>query len=218
MVEESSPDAGTAKGQVTTVELTRAQRTVARRVAEAKATIPDFTLTADVDMAAAAATGAGHDALLVKACALALRDVPRANASYRDGGFELYSRVNVGITVTTEDALLVPTIFDADAKAVDQIAEEARALARKARDGTITSPELSGATFTVADLGADGATSGTAIIHGGQAAILAFGAVSGGRMTATLTCDHRILYGAHATRFLARIRALLEDPAPLLAS
>jgi pyruvate dehydrogenase E2 component (dihydrolipoamide acetyltransferase) len=215
VVEEPSPDAGTAKGQVTTVELSRAQRTVARRVAEAKATIPDFTLTTEVDMAAALATRAGLDALVVKASALALRDHPRANAGYRDGGFELYSRVNVGVTVTTDEALLVPTIFDADTKPLDRIAEEARALAGKARDGTITSPELSGATFTVTDVGADGATSGTAIINGGQAGILAFGAVSDGRMTATLTCDHRILYGAHATRFLARIRALLENPAAL---
>src|SRR4051794_37798659 len=190
MIEQAT----TNKGQVTTVEPTRAQRTVARRVAEAKATIPDVTLTAEVDAAALEATGEDLQALVVKAVALALRDHPRANASYRDAGFELYSRVNVGFIAATDDAYLVPTVFDADAKPVARIAEESRALAQRARSGEITSPEQSGATFTVSDVGADGASGGTAIIHGGQAAILAFGAITRGRLTLTLTADHRILY------------------------
>ena len=82
---------------------------------------------------------------MVKACALALREFPRVNGSYRDGRFELHGRVNVGIAVAAEDALVVPTIFDADRKSLGEIAREARALAEQgAATGTITPPELSG--------------------------------------------------------------------------
>jgi pyruvate dehydrogenase E2 component (dihydrolipoamide acetyltransferase) len=215
MIEPPAPEAPTAKGDVTTVEPTRAQRSLARRVAEAKATIPDITLVTEVDMAAAAATGHDVEPLVIKACALALRDVPRANGSYRDAAFELYGRVNVGFTVMTDEALVVPTIFDADAKPLEAIAQERATLSERARGGAITSPEQAGGTFTVVDLGAGGALGGSAIIHGGQAGILAFGLVSRGRMLATLTCDHRILYGSEALAFLGAIRARLEAPAQL---
>ena len=91
--------------------------------------------------------------MVVKACALALQEFPRANGAYRDGRFELYSRVNVGVAVAAQDALVVPTVFDADRKGLAQIAADARAVAAKVRDGTITPPELSGGTFTVSNLG-----------------------------------------------------------------
>ena len=97
--------------------------------------------------------------MIVKACALALRDHPRANGSYRDGRFELHSRVNVGVAVAagaedpTGGALVVPTVFDADTKALGEIARETRTLAERVRDGSITPPELSGGTFTVSNLG-----------------------------------------------------------------
>jgi len=247
-----------AKGETTAVELSRTQRTIARRMAESKATIPDFTLTADVDMercvelraelkrlshpsAGGGSAAVGQDGtavptyndMIVKACALALREHPRANGSYRDGRFELHSRVNVGVAVAvasddpTAGALVVPTVFDADGKALGEIARETRALAERVRDGTITPPELSGATFTVSNLGMYGIASFTAIVNPPQAAILAVGAVApravvrNGRllarhtMSVTLACDHRILYGADAALFLARIRELLEEPAAL---
>ena len=73
--------------------------------------------------------------MVVKACALALREHPRANGAYRDGRFELYSRVNVGVAVAAQDALVVPTVFDADRKGLRQIAAESRALAQRVRDG-----------------------------------------------------------------------------------
>ena len=91
--------------------------------------------------------------MVVKACAIALREFPRANGAYRDGKWELYSRVNVGIAVAARDALVVPTVFDADLKGLRQIATESRALAARVREGTITPPELSGGTFTVSNLG-----------------------------------------------------------------
>lgn len=240
----SAEDVASAKGETTTVELSRTQRTIARRMAESKATIPDFTLTADIDMERCVALRAElkrlshadaptYNDMIVKACALALRDHPRANGSYRDGRFELHARVNVGVAVAagaenqTGDALVVPTVFDADTKALGEIARETRALAERVRDGSVTPPELSGGTFTVSNLGMYGITSFTAIVNPPQAAILAVGAVAPRAivrkkklvarqtMSVTLACDHRILYGADAALFLARIRELLEEPAAL---
>lgn len=241
----SVAEVASAKGETTAIELTRTQRTIARRMAESKATIPDFTLTADIDMERCVELRAelkrlSHDDaptyndMIVKACALALRDHPRANGSYRDGRFELHARVNVGVAVAvssddpTAGALVVPTVFDADTKALGEIARETRTLAERVRDATITPPELSGGTFTVSNLGMYRITQFTAIVNPPQAAILAVGAVAPRAvvvrkkkivarhtMSVTLACDHRILYGADAAVFLARIRELLEEPAAL---
>ncbi|HEX6391722.1 MAG TPA: dihydrolipoamide acetyltransferase family protein, partial [Solirubrobacteraceae bacterium] len=230
-------ETGTAKGDVTTQELTRTQGLIARRMAESRATIPSFELRTEIDMERCVALRAelkelggdvpSYNDMIVKACALALRDFPRANGSYRDARFELHSRVNVGIAVAAQDALVVPTVFDADRKPLREIAHETRALAERVRTGAITPPELSGGTFTVSNLGMYGVTDFTAVINPPQAAILAVGAlaqravvrdgalVARHTMNVTLACDHRILYGADAAQFLARIRALLERPLAL---
>jgi pyruvate dehydrogenase E2 component (dihydrolipoamide acetyltransferase) len=230
-------ETGTAKGAVTVQELTRTQQVIARRMAESKATVPEFTLRSEIDMEACVQLRAelkalggevpSYNDMVVKAGALALREFPRANGSYRDGRFELHSRVNVGVAVAAPDALVVPTVFDADRKSLREIARETRALAERVRAGTVTPPELSGGTFTVSNLGMYGVTDFTAVINPPQAAILAVGALAprpvvrdGGlvarhTMGVTLACDHRILYGADAAEFLARIRALLEQPLAL---
>jgi pyruvate dehydrogenase E2 component (dihydrolipoamide acetyltransferase) len=209
-------------------------------MAESKATAPHFYLRTEVDMSRAVEGRAlvkqsAHEGdvvpsfndMVVKACALALREHPRANGAYRDGHFELYARVNVGVAVAAQDALVVPTVFDADRKGLRQIASESRALAQRVRDGQITPPELSGATFTVSNLGMYGIDSFSAVINPPQAAILAVGAIkerpvvrdgelaTAHLMTVDLACDHRILYGAPAAEFLAKIRALLEEPLSL---
>jgi pyruvate dehydrogenase E2 component (dihydrolipoamide acetyltransferase) len=162
--------------------------------------------------------------MVVKACAIALREHPRANGAYRDGRLELYSRVNVGVAVAARDALVVPTIFDADLKGLRQIATESRGLAERVREGTITPPELSGGTFTVSNLGMFGISNFAAVINPPQAGILAVGAIAerpvvrdgeiavGHLMPMTLACDHRILYGADGAVFCDRIRNLLEEP------
>jgi pyruvate dehydrogenase E2 component (dihydrolipoamide acetyltransferase) len=228
----------TAKGETTTVELTRAQQTIARRMAESKATIPSFTLQAEVDMEECVKLRSElkrlspdeaptYNDMVVKACALALREHPRANGGYRDGRLELHSRVNVGVAVAAEEVLVVPTVFDAEEKSLGEVARETRALAARVRAGTITPPELGGGTFTVSNLGMYGVRSFAAIINPPQAAILSVGSlepravvrggevVVGHTMTLTLACDHRILYGADAAQFLARVRELLERPAAL---
>jgi pyruvate dehydrogenase E2 component (dihydrolipoamide acetyltransferase) len=230
----------TAKGQTTYEDLSKLQSTIARRMSESKATAPHFYLEAEIDMSRAVeararlkATAAEGEVvpsfndMVVKACALALREHPRANGAYRDGRFELYSRVNVGVAVAAEDALVVPTVFDADRKGLRQIAADSRALAQRVREGTITPPELSGGTFTVSNLGMYGIDNFSAVINTPQAAILAVGAiverpvvrageiVPAHMLGVTLACDHRILYGAPAAEFLARVRTLLEEPLSL---
>ncbi|HEX3174469.1 MAG TPA: dihydrolipoamide acetyltransferase family protein [Solirubrobacterales bacterium] len=235
-----TPSPETAKGAVSYEDPSKLQSTVARRMAESKATAPHFYLRTEVDMSRAVEGRAlvkqgaregdivpSFNDMVVKACALALREHPRANGAYRDGRFELYSRVNVGVAVAARDALVVPTVFDADRKGLRQIASESRALAQRVRDGQITPPELSGATFTVSNLGMYGIDSFSAVINPPQAAILAVGAIkeqpavrdgelsTAHLMTVDLACDHRILYGAPAAEFLAKIRVLLEEPLSL---
>ena len=232
-----------AKGQAQIVELTRTQALIARRMAEAKATIPEFTLQAVIDMQEAVALRSQLKALaelderpvpsfndlLVRACALALRQHPRANSSYRDGRIELHGRVNIGVAVALEDALLVPVIHDADEHSLWEIATRTRELAERARAGTITPPELAGGTFSVSNLGMYGIDQFTAVINPPQAAILAVGSlaqrtvVHDGQLVArhtmalTLSCDHRILYGAQAAEFLGAIRTRLQTPLALLS-
>jgi pyruvate dehydrogenase E2 component (dihydrolipoamide acetyltransferase) len=227
-----------AKGTVTTQELTRLQRTVSRRMAESKATAPEFQLNMEIDMSGCVELRArlkevadpapSFNDMVVKACAAALGEFPRVNGAYRDGQWELYSRINVGVAVAAQETLIVPTIFDAGQKSLGAIAADARALITKVRDGNITPPELSGGTFTVSNLGMYGIETFTAIINPPQAAILAVGALKkkavvddAGRIVArdmmgvTLICDHRILYGADGAEFLARVRQLLEQPLSL---
>ena len=227
-----------AKGEAEIQELTRLQQTVSRRMAESKATAPDFSISLTVDMTAAVELRErlkqisdpvpSFNDMVVKASAGALREFPRVNGAYRDGKFELYENVNVGIAVAAQDALLVPTVFDADEKSLGQIARDARAVIEKVKEKTVTPPELSGGTFTVSNLGMFGIEQFTAIINPPQAAILTVGKlekrpavddkgklVARDQMTLTLVCDHRILYGADGAQFLARVKELLEQPLSL---
>ena len=226
------------KGEPEIQELTKLQQTVSRRMAESKATAPEFSIALTVDMTAAVELRErlkqisdpvpSFNDMVVKASANALREYPRVNGAYRDGKFELYERVNVGIAVAAMDALVVPTVFDADKKSLGQIARDARAVIGKVKDKTVTPPELSGGTFTVSNLGMFGIEFFTAIINPPQAAILTVGklekkpavddkgkVVARDQMVLTLVCDHRILYGADGAQFLARVKELLEQPLSL---
>jgi pyruvate dehydrogenase E2 component (dihydrolipoamide acetyltransferase) len=224
MNERSIPP-DTARGSTRIEEPTRAERTIARRAAEARATVPDVELSIDVDVPASVASAdrTATTALLVSACARALREFPRANGAYRDGRFELYARVNVGVVVATDDGYVVPTIFDADTHSLAELRELVDAATARAVTGQLTPPEQSGATFVLVDLGAYGVGRASTIIGPPHAATLAAGAVRdvavvrggdivpGHAMTITLVSDHRILYGAQAARFLSRIGRLLEE-------
>jgi pyruvate dehydrogenase E2 component (dihydrolipoamide acetyltransferase) len=220
---------------------TRSQLVVARRMTEARATIPDFSVQADAGMDAALALRAGlRDAvgddapaptvndLVLRACALALRLHPEVNASWADERFVRHDHVHVGFAVATPDALVVPVVTDADTRSIGDLAATTRRLAERARTGTIAPSELSGGTFTVSNLGMFGMTAIAPIINAPQAAILGVGSlrevlarvdgevVDRTSMTLSLTADHRILNGADAARFLRTIVGLLERPLRLV--
>jgi len=234
---EHQPAAG-GRGDARTLELTATQTTIARRMVESATTIPSFTVSADVDMSLITTLRRGAreerdqapsvNDFVVKASALALQTFPRFNAAYVDGKVECYSRVNVGIAVATDDALLVPVVLDADRKTLAQIAADTRRLADAARRRTLQPDDLRDGTFTVSNLGMFGVRSFTAIIDPPQVAILAVGGVRRAPvedahgavvfrdlLTVTLTCDHRVVYGADGAQFLSRLRELLERPLEL---
>jgi pyruvate dehydrogenase E2 component (dihydrolipoamide acetyltransferase) len=221
----------------TTLEpLSRLQQVIARRMVEAKTTVPEFQVQTEAAVDTLLALreqikGLGDvpvpsvNDLVIKAAALALREHPRVNGSYRDDGFLLHHSINVGFAVAAADALIVPTIRDADRLSVLEIAAETRRLAERARSGSFTPEDITGGTFTVSNLGMFGMTAITPIINVPQAAILGVAAARAvpyiddegnfrprSLMTLTLSCDHRILYGADAARFLSLVRTLLEEP------
>jgi pyruvate dehydrogenase E2 component (dihydrolipoamide acetyltransferase) len=218
--EVTQPITSGTKGEVTTQEPDRAARSVARRSAESRATVPDLELSAEARIADPAAV---TTPALVRASARALRAVPRANAAYRDGKFELYGRINVGVIVATEDTFAIPTIFDADEKGTAEITEELERLTARAASRELVAPETSGATFTVWHPGLDGVAQATPLVIPPQAAALAAGAVRdvpvthdgvivpGHILTLTLACDHRILYGPPASRLLGMIKRMIEE-------
>ena len=233
----ATPAVASGKGDVTVHEPTPTQGTIARRMLESATTIPVFTVSADVDVSQIVTTrrearDRGEDApsvndFVVKAVAVTLQEFPRFNASYVGGKVELYSRVNIGIAVATDDALLVPVVRDAERKSLAELAAETRALADGARRRTLKPEDFHDGTFTVSNLGMFGVRAFTAIIDPPQVAILAVGGArrapveEGERvafrdlMTLTLSCDHRVVYGADGARFLSRLRELLERPLAL---
>ncbi len=224
-----------------TEDLTRIQSVIAQRMSEAQRTIPDFQVTMEVDMRAAMDLRARLRSLgrpqplspndfVVKACALALGEHPRLNATFADGKLEWHDEINVGVAVAADGALVVPVIHDADQLDLLAVAVESHRLAARVRDSTVTPAELEGGTFTVSNLGMYGVREFTAVINPPQAAILAVGEIAqrpvvrdgelavATMMTLTLSSDHRIVYGAAAAAFLARVRALLQEPLSLLIS
>jgi pyruvate dehydrogenase E2 component (dihydrolipoamide acetyltransferase) len=226
---------GGLKGTTTAVPLSPTRETIARRMTQSRSEIPTFDVTVRVDVTTILelrrdVEGAPSvNDFVVKAVALTLRELPAFNSSFVDGHSERHDRINVGIAVATEDALLVPAVLDADAKPLAAIAAETRELAQRAKARRLTPDELSASTFTVSNLGMFDVHSFTAVINPPQVAILAVGSAvrtavetaAGGvefRDTAlfTLSSDHRAVYGADAARFLGHLRRLLEHPLSVL--
>lgn len=215
----------------------RMRTAIARTVSEAWRTIPHFYLAVEVAMDTAAEVqrewrlsggSISVNDLVIKAAALALAKYPLANASWAGDSTELHHQINIGIAVALSDGLLVPVLHGCEGLGLKEIAARTPPLVARARNGQLSATELLGATFTISNLGMYGTTSFAAVIHPGQAAILAVGALRDGLvakngapaiakvMTLTLSADHRILDGAYAAEFLGEVKNILETPVRLL--
>jgi pyruvate dehydrogenase E2 component (dihydrolipoamide acetyltransferase) len=238
----SAPPPRPAGPDVEVVEPSRMQATIARRMAESKATVPEFTVTVEarVDLAVSmrqqlkdSVPGADKVTMtdfLVRAAALALRKFPEVNSSWVDGKFQRKRHISIGLAVAPSQGmgLLVPVVHDADMKDLIQISIESRQVIERARSGRPAEGDLSGATFSISNLGMYGVDEFVAIINPPEAAILAVGAIKevpvvdqgrivpGKVMRMTLSVDHRVFYGATAAQFMAEVKRLIENPVTLL--
>jgi pyruvate dehydrogenase E2 component (dihydrolipoyllysine-residue acetyltransferase) len=239
-VAAAPPPSAPAATPVGRHELSRTRKTTAKRMTDAKRDIPHFYASADLAMDEAmrvrerlAALGGAFEGvtvthLLVKACGMALRRVPEMNASPDVDGIVIHEHVHVGIATATEQGLLVPVLRDVDRAPMADVVAAARAVVGRARAGKPAGDDLSGATFTISNLGMFPVSHFAAVVNPPQAAILAVGTtrdvpvvrdgavVPGRLMTVTLSCDHRVVDGALAGRFLAELKALVENPIALL--
>lgn len=220
--------------------LSRMRTTIAARMVESTTTIPHFYVTAKVLVESLSKLrtslkplpqyeGLTYNHLLIRACALALRVVPRINAAYVQGNLVQPQDVNIGIVTAVPDGLLIPVLKRADELPLADIVAEGRGLVQRARNGRPKPEDLVGGTFSISNMGIFDVESFTAIISPGQGAILAVspiqeepvvvdGAVRvGSVMRLTLSVDHRIIDGVMAGEFLTEIKRLLQDPVLLLA-
>ena len=212
---------------------------IAKRMPLSKGPIPHFYVTSEVAMDRAWALRADLNALegqpkvsvtdlIIKACALALLKNPGVNAQLQGQAIRVFHRAHIGIAVALDEGLITPVLRDCDAKPLTQIAFEARDLAERARGGKLRAQEMSGATFSVSNLGMFDVEEFSAIINPPEGAILAVGSVVekpvaeggqirvGRRMKMTISCDHRVMDGAMGARFLQDVKRLLEEPLRLL--
>ena len=214
---------------------------IAKRMPLSKAPVPHFYVTSDVSMDRAWQLREELNALegqpkisvndlVVKASALTLLAHPGVNASFQGQVIRVYHRAHIGIAVALPEGLITPVLRDCDAKPLSQIAVESRDLAERARGGKLRAQEMTGATFSISNLGMFDVDEFSAIINPPEGAILAVGSVVqtpvvdegmvriGRRMKLTLSCDHRVMDGAMGARFLQDMKRLLQEPLRLLVS
>ena len=219
--------------------LTAMRRVIARRLTEAKQTVPHFYLTIDCEIdqllkirtefnAKSDAYRISVNDFVIRAAALALRQVPAANASWSDEAILLWDTVDIAVAVALDDGLITPIVKMADRKGLAAIANETRDLVARARAGKLKLEEFQGGTFSVSNLGMYGVRDFAAVINPPHGGILAVGAgeqrpvVKNGAlavatvMSCTLSCDHRAVDGAVGAQFLAAFKKLVEDPLTML--
>lgn len=227
-----------------TVPHSSMRKVIARRLSEAKSTIPHFYVSADVELDAllalrsqlnATSPDEGPDAfklsvndMLVKASAIALKRVPNVNASFTDQAMILHDNVDISIAVSIPDGLITPIVKHVDQKSLKQISQETKDLVKRARAGKLKPEEFQGGTFSISNMGMFGVRDFSAIINPPQAAILAIAAgkkqpvVKGNElaiatvMTVTLSVDHRVVDGAVAAEWLSAFRSVVESPLTLV--
>jgi len=220
------------------------RRVIARRLTEAKQQIPHFYLSMDMEIdallklradlnAKSAKEGPGAfklsvNDLVIKAAAVTLRRVPKANASFTEEGIVLYDDVDISVAVAIPDGLITPIIRKADQKGLAAISNEMKELAGRAKAGKLKPEEFQGGGFSISNLGMYGIRDFAAVINPPQGAILAVGAgeqravVKNGAlgiasmMTCTMSVDHRVVDGALGAEWLAAFKAIVEDPLSLM--
>lgn len=239
-----APTAISPTGGSRTVPHSTMRKVIARRLSESKATIPHFYVSMDVELDALMALRAqlnalssndGPDAfklsvndMLIKAAALALKQVPEVNASFTEDAMILHEDADISVAVSLEDGLITPIVRAADRKSLKQISQEAKSLVARARAGKLKPEEFQGGTFSISNMGMFGVKEFAAIVNPPQAAILAIAAgkrqpvVSGDEikiatvMTVTLSVDHRAVDGATAAKWLSAFRTIVQAPMALV--
>ena len=238
---QSLEQMGIPPGSYDLIPLDGMRKVVARRMTDSFRDVPHFPLTIDLEIDALLAARAKINAMLeksggkvsvndmvIKACAVALMQVPEANASYTPEGIAMHHHADIAMAVAVPGGLITPIIRAAETKGLAQIATEAKDLAERARTKKLKPEEFQGGTFSISNLGMFGIKSFASIINEPQGAILSVGSgekrpVARGNdlavatvMTVTLTCDHRVVDGAVGARFLAALKPLIEDPITMI--
>jgi pyruvate dehydrogenase E2 component (dihydrolipoamide acetyltransferase) len=229
--------------RVEEVKLTGMRKTIAARLTTAKRDVPHYYLTIDCEidrllalrkeLNAKSPEGEGAykisvNDFVVRAAALALRDVPEVNSSWAGDKILHHKHSDIGVAVAIEGGLITPILFAAETKGLAQLAREAKDLAGRARDKKLKPQDYEGGSFSISNLGMFGISHFTAVINPPHAAILAVGAgeqrpvVKDGSlqvatvMTMTLSCDHRVIDGAVGAQFLGHMKRYLSDPVTML--
>ncbi|MDR6625673.1 pyruvate dehydrogenase complex dihydrolipoamide acetyltransferase [Caulobacter segnis] len=232
---------GIPAGSYDLVPLDGMRKTIARRLTDSFRDVPHFPLQIDLEIDALLAARAKINGLLekqgvkvsvndivIKAAAVALKQVPEANASYTPEGIAMHHHADIAVAVAIDGGLITPIIRKAETKGLAQISAEMKDLAQRAKDKKLKPEEFQGGTFSISNLGMFGIKSFASIINEPQGAIMSVGAgeqrpvVKNGEikvatvMTVTLTCDHRVVDGAVGARFLAAFKPLIEEPLTLI--
>lgn len=224
------------------VKMTTMRKVIAERMVESKTTVPHFYLTVDCEidellkaradineLRAADGIKLSVNDFVIRACALALREVPAANVTFEGAGMtRQYNTVDISVAVALDGGLITPVIRNADAKDLAAISAEMKQLAARARDGKLMPEEYQGGSFSISNLGMYGVKEFDAVINPPQAGILAVGAgekrpvVRGDQivpatvMSCTLSCDHRVVDGAIGAQLLAAVKRFIERPVALV--
>ncbi len=220
------------------VKHSQMRKIIAKRLGESKFTAPHYYLAVEFDMDNAIAfrqqfnsipdTKISFNDIVVKACALALRQHPQVNSQWFDDKMVLNNHVHIGVAVAVEDGLVVPVVRFANEQSLPQIGSAVKDYAVRARNKKLTPQEMEGSTFTISNLGMFGIESFTSIINQPNSAILSVGAivqkpvvkdgqiVVGNTMNLTLACDHRTVDGATGSLFLQTLKEFIENPVTML--
>jgi pyruvate dehydrogenase E2 component (dihydrolipoamide acetyltransferase) len=236
---EAAPVAAPASGDFTDTPVSQMRKTIARRLSDSLFTAPHFYVTMEIVMDKAMAlrpqlndvspAKISFNDMVIKACAVALKQHPAVNSAWLGDKIRKYNYVNIGVAVAVDEGLLVPVIRDADKKTLSTISGEVKDLAGKAKDKKLQPKDWEGNTFSISNLGMFGVDEFTAIINPPDSCILAIGGIKKvaafkedgtvyptNIMKVTLSADHRVVDGALAAQFLNTVKKLLEEPMSML--